>query len=173
MREIVLGSLLFVLLLAGALPSAFAARPAAGDATPSPSRSPVASGPGFTLCGADESWRRPAAIEEGAPAILYDGTSADGLDAIMRSTGLWSVSDDPAKRPRTCVTQQPQVFLFGYEPVRYDAQDAGLGVLQVRAAPGYRVVVLTGPIRTRLAIVAERPIDELAVPAAWVTPSRN
>jgi hypothetical protein len=32
--------------------------------------------------------------------------------------------------------------------------------------------VLTGPIRSAIAIVADRKLDELVIPATWVTPAR-
>lgn len=197
MRDIVLGSLLFVGILALALPSAFAAPPSIAAPTPSPSHSAAESGPGFTVCNADETWRRPSEIEQltyfesdprfagtfetpdtagyrafRAPAVLYDGSSVDGLHWIVDFTGLWNVWTDPATRPKTCFTQQPQVFLFGYEPVRYDAQDPAEGVLEVRPASGFRMVVLTGPVRARIAVTSSRRLDELAVPDAWVTPAR-
>jgi hypothetical protein len=34
------------------------------------------------------------------------------------------------------------------------------------------MVVLTGPIRRAIAIVADRELDEFVIPATWVTPSR-
>lgn len=195
MRDVALGTLLFVLLLAAALPSVLASHGDVAAHSPSPSRSPIASGPGFVLCGGDESWRRPTEEEQRthltgdhrydgswespsttgyrefrAPAVLYDGKSASGLSWIMQFTGLWNVWDAPQTRPKTCWTDQPQIFLFGYEAVSYDAQDPNAAVLQVRSAPGYRMLVLTGPVRPRISIVDGRKLDELIVPAAWVTP---
>jgi hypothetical protein len=195
MRDVALGTLLFVLLLAAALPSVFASRAEIAAPSPSPSRAVLASGPGFVLCGADESWHRPTDAEQQAhlagdhrydgswgspgttgyrefraPAVLYDGKSASGLGWIMQFTGLWNVWDAPQTRPKTCWSEQPQVFLFGYEAVTYDAQDPNAAVLHVRAAPGYRMLLLTGPVRPRISIFDGRKLDELIVPTAWVTP---
>lgn len=195
MREVVLGSLLFVIVLAVALPSAFASRADTVAPTPSASHSLSTSGPGFTICSADGSWRRPTDQQQQAhldsdhrftgtwetpdttgyrefhaPAVLYDGTSASGMSWLVNFSGLWNVWDDPVTRPKTCWSEQPQVFLFGYEPVGYDAQDPSVAVLRVRPAPGYAIAVLTGPIRSQIAIVADRRLDQLVVPDAWVTP---
>jgi hypothetical protein len=90
----------------------------------------------------------------------------------MHFTGLWNVWDDAASRPKTCWTQQPQVFLFGYEALAYDAQDPKVALLRVRPAAGYRMVILTGPIRGTIAVVGDRKLDEIAVPADLVTPAR-
>ena len=106
-----------------------------------------------------------------APAVLYDGTSASGLSWIVHFTGLWNVWDDAARRPKTCWTKQPQVFLFGYEALAYDAQDPKVALLRVRPASGYRMVIITGPVRGTIAVVSDKRLDELVVPAAWVTPA--
>jgi hypothetical protein len=201
MRDLVIGTALFVLLVfAAAVPSWSAAQVQVAGAAPAapPARvSPITSGPGFALCTADETWRRPTSGEQRAhltgdhrfdgawetadtagyqefraPAVLYDGTSASGLSWIIHFTGLWNVWDDAARRPKTCWTEQPQVFLFGYEALAYDAQDPKVALLRVRPAPGYRVVILTGPVRGTIAVVGDRKMDELVVPAALVTPAR-
>jgi hypothetical protein len=202
-RDLVLGTALFVVLvLAAAVPGWSAGRlDVAGAATARPaprsSASPITSGPGFTLCTAAATWRRPTDDEQRAhltgdhrfdgawetadtagyerfhaPAVFYDGSSASGMSWIMHFTGLWNVWDEPATRPKTCWTQEPQVFLFGYEALAYDAQDPKAAVLRVRPAPGYQMVILTGPIRPRIDIVADRKLYELVVPAGWVTPAR-
>jgi hypothetical protein len=200
-RDLFLGTAFFVLLVvAAAVPSWSAAQVQVAGAVPpaAPARvSPITSGPGFTLCTADETWRRPTSTEQGAhlagdhrfdgaweaadtagyrefraPAVLYDGTSASGLSWIMHFTGLWNVWDDAASRPKTCWTQQPQVFLFGYEALAYDAQDPKVALLRVRPAAGYRMVILTGPIRGTIAVVGDRKLDEIAVPSDLVTPAR-
>ena len=201
MRELVLTTSLFVLLLvAVALPGLPGARTdAAGTAASQPRLSaaaPTLSGAGFAVCTADTGWRKPTEAEQRAhlgadhradgiwesalsvgdqefraPAVLYDGNSIDGLQWIATLTGLWNVWSNDATRPKTCWTEQPQVFLFGYEPVAYDAQDPVVGRLEVRPATGYRTVVLTGPIRSAIAVVSDRKLDELVVPAAWVTPA--
>jgi hypothetical protein len=197
MRELILGtSLLLALVLATVGPDWRAQRVASVTTnTPAEIAGPVRSGPGFTVCAADQSWQRPSPEEQRAhlggderfdgtwetpattgyrefvaPAVLYDGNSVDGLHWITNFTGLWNVWEDPATRPTTCWTDQPQVFLFGYEALSYDAQDPNVAQLRVRPAPGYRMVILTGPIRRTIAVVADRRLDELAVPAALVTP---
>jgi len=161
MRDLVIGTALFVLLVfAAAVPSWSAAQVEVAGAAPeaAPARvSPITSGPGFTLCAADESrWTPPADVagygEFRAPALLYDGRSSSGLSP--------------------CWTQQPQVFLFGYEALAYDAQDPKVALLKVRPASGYRVVILTGPVRGTIAVVGDRKLDELVVPWSLVTPVR-
>lgn len=94
------------------------------------------------------------------------------MSSIMHFTGLWNVWDSPNTRPKTCWTEQPQLFLFGYEPVAYDAQDSAMGVLRVRPATGYREVVLIGPVRPQVAVVADRVIDRVTIPQTQVTPAR-
>jgi hypothetical protein len=202
MRDIVVGTALFVLLLITlALPSLPGARiqlaSAETTARRTASAEPITSGVGFAVCAADPAWRRPSDLEQrahlgsdrrfdglweapgkdgdhasvwGAPAVLYDGKSSDGLHWITNLTGLWNVWADATTRPRTCWTEQPQVFLLGYEAVAYDAQDAKQATLRVRAAHGYRIVVLTGPIRPQITLMADRRLDTLDVPSAWVTP---
>src|SRR5438105_74302 len=196
-REIVTGSVLVVLLAIAAGTSWSTTRASASVAAPSatPLVEAVASGPGFAVCTADTTWRRPTADEQrahlagdhrfdgvweapdsagarefAAPAVLYDGKSADGMSWIMHLTGLWNVWSSPATRPRTCWTEQPQLFLFGYEAIAYDAQDRGTAVLRVRPASGYREIVLIGPVRAQIAVVADHMLDHVAVPAALVTP---
>jgi len=200
MRELVMTTSLFVLLLiALELPGLPGARTdVAGTETSQPrpiAAAPILSGAGFAVCTADTAWRRPTDAEQrahlltdgrfadlwetrtsygfaslNAPAILYDGKSVDGLNSVAELAGLWNVWRNGATRPTTCWTEQPQVFLLGYEAVAYDAQDLGTASLRVRRAPGYRILVLTGPIRPEIAVVADRRLDTLNVPAAWVTP---
>ena len=176
MRELVMTTSLFILLLiALELPGLPGARTdVAGTATSQPrpvAAAPIRSGAGFAVCSANTAWRRPNDSLH-APAILYDGKSVDGLSGIAELADLWNVRRDGATRPTTCWTEQPQVFLLGYEAVAYDAQDLGTASLRVRPAPGYRILVLTGPIRPEIAVVADRRLDTLDVPAAWVTPQR-
>jgi hypothetical protein len=198
MRELFLGTSLLLALVLATVASNWRAQSLA-PATTTNARvavaSPVTSGPGFTLCAADASWQRPSAAEQRAhlgaddgfsgtwetpattgyrefvaPAVLYDGKSVDGLHWISNFTGLWNVWENATTRPKTCWTDQPQVFLFGYEALSYDAQDPKLAELRVRPAPGYRMVILTGPIRPTIAIVGDRKLDELSVPEDLVTP---
>ena len=197
-RELVIGTSLLVALVMATVGPDWRAQPIAAATVDAPGHvsAPVLSGPGFTVCTADETWQRPTAAEQAAhlggdrrfdglwespattgyrefvaSAVLYDGKSADGLHWISNFTGLWKVWEDTATRPKTCWTDQPQVFLFGYEAVAYDAQDPKVAQLRVRPAPGYRMVILTGPIRASIAVFAERKLDELSVPAELVTPA--
>jgi|GEM_PF-4321822 len=174
MRELVMTTALFVLLLiALEVPGLPGARTdIAGSAASQPrliAAAQILSGVGFAVCTADTAWRR-SSDSLNAPAILYDGKSVGGLSGVAELAGLWNVWRNSATRPKTCWTEQPQVFLFGYEAVAYDAQDLETASLRVRPAPGYRIVVLTGPIRPEIAVVADRRLDVLDVPAAWVTP---
>jgi hypothetical protein len=166
MRDPALGTSLFVLLLiAVALPSAPGARTEVASAVTTAPRAvdagPVMSGVGFVVCAADTSWRtrhvEQPDEELRAPAVLYDGRTTSGL---------------PLVATKTCWTEQPQVLLVGYEALGYDAQDPKQATLLVRPARGYRIVILTGPIRPEIALVANRRLDTLDVPAAWVTPIR-
>lgn len=197
MREFVLGTaLLLALTLATFAPGRREDRVASAVANaPAEVAAPVQSGPGFTVCSGDDRWRRPTEAEQTAhlagdhrfdgawetpattgarefvaPAVLYDGKSASGMSWIMHFTGLWNVWGDETTRPKTCWTEQPQVFLFGYEALAYDAQDPKVAQLRVRPAPGYRMVILTGPVRDSIAIYSDHKLDELNVPPAWVTP---
>ena len=197
-REVVIGSALVVLLAIAAGTSWTTTRIAASVSTPTaaPSDEMITAGPGFTVCTADATWRRPSADQQrahltgdhrfdgswetpdsagakefAAPAVFYDGESASDMSSLMQFTGLWNVWDSPTTRPKTCWTKQPQVFLFGYEPVAYDAQDRAMGVLRVRPASGYREVVLIGPVRPQIAIFADRLLDKITIPAAQVTPA--
>jgi hypothetical protein len=200
MRELVTTTSLFVLLLIAletpGLPGARTDVAGAAASEPRPiAAAPILSGAGFAVCSADTAWHRPTDAEQrahlrmdgrfadlwatptsdgfaslNAPAILYDGKSVDGLSGVAELAGLWNIWTDKATRPKTCWTEQPQVFLLGYEAVAYDAQDLGTASLRVRPAPGYRIVVLTGPIRPEIAVIADHRLDTLDVPAAWVTP---
>ena len=68
LREVVIGSAMVVLLLIAAGVSWSTSRVSASVTTASatPSAEPVRSGPGFTVCTADASWRRPSADEQRA-----------------------------------------------------------------------------------------------------------
>jgi hypothetical protein len=198
-RDLVLGGSLFgLLLIAATIPNwsggqADAVAAASGTPRPSPS-SPVQSGAGFALCTADTAWQRPSEAEQRAhldgdrrfdgwdapghpatrdfhaSAVLYDGKSASGASWIIHLTGLWNVWSDAATRPTMCRTEQPQVFLFGFEAISYDAQDERTATLRVRPASGYRMVILTGRIRPQIRVVSDRTLDTLEVPSEWVTP---
>jgi len=70
---------------------------------------------------------------------------------VIAFTGLWS---DPRAGATTsaCVSSEPQVWLLGYAPVTYWAEDRLISELRVVPAPGYQIVVMTGTIRPRLVV---------------------
>ena len=155
MRDLVLGTALFVaLLITLALPTLPGARVELASTVTSAPRAAAArahAGAGFTTCPADTSWRPAADI--GGPgdrevAMVHDGKSASRM---------------------SCWTEQPQVLLFGYEAISYEAQEPSVAVLRVRPATGYREVVLTGPIHEKIWIMSDHRIETLDVPAELVT----
>ena len=132
MRDLVLGTLLFVLLLITlALPTLPGARVQLGTA-----RRPA------TDIGGPGDRESPKA------ARLHAGTPASQM---------------------SCWTQQPQVLLFGYEAIAYEALDSSVAVLRLRPAAGYREVVLTGPIRETIIVLSDRRIETFDVPADLIT----
>ncbi len=135
-----------------------------------------AGGAPFVVCGASDAWRRPTLAEQTArlasdpryrglrfddesppaqafraPAVLYDGAGESSAQGLIAFTGLWS---DRALHQNRCVSAEPQVWLFGYEPVDYAADDREVALLRVRQAAGYRFVVLTGTLRRTLVVAA-------------------
>ena len=132
-------------------------------------------GSGFVVCAKNDSWSRPTVAEENAHlaadpryanvraddsyspawspfrmgATLYDGSTS--RDEVIAFTGLWS---DPRAGATTsaCVSSEPQVWLLGYAPVTYWAEDRLISELRVVPAPGYQIVVMTGTIRPRLVV---------------------
>src|SRR6266513_4666036 len=153
-------------------------------------------GTGFVVCGANESWVRPTIDEENAHlaadaryagtraddsyssawlpfrggASLFDGSSANQRDDLVALTGLWN---DPhfAANAAACASIEPQVWLFGYAPTKYTAEDRLIATLQVTPAPGYRMVVLTGVIRPQLVVVGSLKVAFFAMPTSAVTPT--
>lgn len=159
MRDLVLGTSVFVLLLITlALPTLPGARVQLASAAVSAPRVAAAAhtraGAGFATCPA-ETARRPA-TDIGGPgdrespkaARLHAGTSGSRL---------------------SCWTEQPQMLLFGYEAIAYEALDPSVAVLRVRPAAGYREVVLTGPIRETIIVLSDRRIETIDVPADLIT----
>ncbi len=69
----------------------------------------------------------------------------------------------------SCWTMQPQVLLFGYDAVAYEAVDPSVAVLRVRPVAGYHEIVLTGPIRETILIISHRRIETIDVPDELVT----
>jgi hypothetical protein len=122
-------------------------------------------GAGFVVCGSSDTWRRPSVAEENAhlaadpryrdqrvddasvaartfaaSVLLYDGAGNSSRVGLATLSGLWA---DPEIGGRGCTSAEPQVWLFGYEPMAYSADGLLGGTLTVRAATGYRMVVLT------------------------------
>jgi len=160
----------------------------------------LATGHGFAVCGASDSWTRPSAQEETArldadpryrgvrvddgspaarqfqaPAVLYDGAGNSSRAGIIAQTGLWS---DPRISGTGCQTKEQQVWLFSYAPDSYEVIDGATAALNVHPQPGYRMVVITGdPRRTLVVFGQDRKLELLtmdvpaAVPAASPPPS--
>jgi hypothetical protein len=156
-RDLVLGSALFVVLVITlALPNLPGARVASAVTTQSPSiaAAPVAAGTGFTTCPSDTAWRPAADIggpgdrDQAQAAVLHDGSSAHRM---------------------SCWTAQPQVLLFGYQAVAYEASDQSVAVLRVRPVTGYHEIVLTGPVRATILVMSDHRIGTIAVPEELVT----
>jgi hypothetical protein len=142
----------------------------AGSAQTPPSWRGRDGGAGFVVCGSNDTWRRPSVSEENAhlaadpryrdqrvddasPAamtftasvLLYDGAGNSSRAGLATLSGLWA---DPRIGGTGCSSAEPQVWLFGYEPVAYAADSLLGGTLRVRAATGYRMVVLTAASQT-------------------------
>ena len=150
---------------------------ALASATPAPSASQRLpswrgrdGGAGFVVCGSNDTWRRPSVSEENAhlaadpryrnqrvddasPAaktfagsvLLYDGAGNSSRAGLATLSGLWA---DPGIGGTGCSSAEPQVWLFGYEPMAYAADGLVGGTLTVHAATGYRMVVLTAAPQT-------------------------
>jgi len=151
----------------------------------------LATGPGFAVCGASDTWARPSLQEEmahldadpryrgvrvddGSPAarqfrasaVLYDGSGNSSRTGIVAHTGLWS---DPRIGGTGCQTKEQQVWLFGYAPDSYEVLDGGSAVLSVHAQPGYRMVVITGEPRRALIVYGNSQKLELLTMQVTVT----
>ena len=154
----------------------------------------MASGAPYVVCGASDAWRRPTLAEQTArlasdpryrrirfdddsqaaqafraPAVLYDGAGESSAQGLVAYTGLWS---DPALHRNHCTSAEPQVWLFGYEPVDYAADDRDIAMLRVRPAAGYRFVVLTGTLRRTLVVAAGTKLATFDM-SPWLTPASN
>ncbi len=151
-----------------------------------------AGGAPFVVCGASDAWRRPTIAEQTArlasdpryrgtrfdddsppaqtfraPAVLYDGAGESSAQGLIAFTGLWS---DRAIHQNRCRSAEPQVWLFGYEPVDYAADDREVALLRVRPAAGYRFVVLTGMLRHTLVVAAGTKLAVLDT-SPWLIPT--
>ena len=156
----------------------------------------LVSGPGFAVCGASDTWTRPTLQEQSARlatdpryrdvrfddgsaparqfravAVLYDGAGDSSRAGIVAQTGLWS---EPRIGGIGCKTREQQVWLFGYAPEGYEVLDGRTAVLKVHAAPGFRMVVITGQPRRTLMVFGESQKLELLtmeVPVASAPPA--
>jgi len=151
----------------------------------------LATGPGFAVCGASDSWVRPSVREQTAGlasdpryrdlrfddnsfpaqqfhalAVLYDGSGNSSRNGIVALTGLWS---DPRIRGAGCQTKEQQVWLFGYAPDSYVVFDGATAVLNVHPQPGYRMVVITGEPRRALIVYGNSQKLELLTMQVTVT----
>src|SRR5438128_8611051 len=152
----------------------------------------MASGAPSVVCGASDAWRRPTLAEQTArlasdpryrrirfdddsqpaqtcraPAVLYDGAGESSAQGLVAYTGLWS---DSALHRNHCTSAEPQVWLFGYEPVDYAADDRDIAMLRVRPAAGYRFVVLTGTLRRTLVVAAGTKLAAFDT-SPWLPPT--
>jgi hypothetical protein len=153
-------------------------------------------GTGFVVCGSSDTWTRPALAEQNAHlaadpryarlraddsysdawlpfragASLYDGSGLSARIDLIALTGMWS---DPkiAAVASSCTSKEPQVWLVGYTPATYFANDSTMGELRVVPAPGYRMVVLTGVIRRELVVVSAMKLGFFQMPASAITPT--
>jgi hypothetical protein len=149
---------------------------------------------GFVTCGASDTWTRPALAAQNAhlasdpryphidaddrgseawtpfhaSALFYDGSSLSMRIDLVTLSGMWT---DPhvGGNVAGCTSAEPQVWLFGYAPVRYDADNAEYAYLNVVPAPGYHLVVLTGTIRPQVVMTAGVKLAVLDIPATAVT----
>src|SRR5438093_1599654 len=157
-------------------------------------------GRGYVVCGSNQAWRRPSVAEENAhlaadpryrdqrvddaspaastfaaSALLYDGAGNSSRAGLATLTGLWA---DPKIGSAGCVSAEPQVWLFGYEPTGYLVTEANpiIAKLSVREAEGYRMVVLSGAAPYALAVDAGGRMlawfKPVVAPEATVSPTR-
>jgi hypothetical protein len=170
-----------------ALPTATLAQSTQPTATPiSRSFDPSAAlsvGPGFAVCGASDTWRRPTVQEQSArvatdpryrdlrfddnspvarqfraAALMYDGAGNSSRAGLVMASGLWS---EPRLGGVGCQTKEQQVWLFGYAPDSYQVIDGASAVLNVHEQPGYRMVVITGEPRRALVVFGKSQKLEL------------
>jgi len=168
-------------------PTATAQRSAEPIATPiSRSFDPsgaLAVGPGFAVCAASDTWRRPTVQEQNAHAatdprfrdlrfddnspaarqfravaLVYDGSGNSSRAGLVLASGLWS---DARISGTGCGTKEQQIWLFGYAPDSYEVLDGGSAALNVHPQPGYRMVVITKEPRRALVVFGEMQKLEL------------
>ena len=169
------------------LPTATLAQSAQPAATPiSRSFDPSAAlavGPGFAICGASDTWRRPTVQQQSArvatdpryrdlrfddnspvarqfraAALMYDGAGSSSRAGLVMASGLWT---EPRLGGVGCQTKEQQVWLFGYAPDSYQVIDGASAVLNVHEQPGFRMVVITGEPRRALVVFGKSQKLEL------------
>ena len=124
-------------------------------------------GTGYVVCGNAQKWSRPTIAEQnahlaadpryagmraddsGSPAwrsfhasaLAYDGSSVAARVDLVALSGMWT---DPQIGGNAigCTSIEPQIWLVGYEPLGYSPVDKLGGMLAVRPATGYSMVVL-------------------------------
>jgi hypothetical protein len=154
------------------------------------------SGTGFVVCGSSDTWTRPGLDEQNAHlaadpryarlraddsnseawtpfrtgASFYDGSGLSARIDLIALTGMWS---DPhvGATAAGCTSAEPQIWLAGYTPATYVADDPQMAMLRVTPAPGYRMVVLTGIIRPELVVASGTKLGVFAMPANAITPT--
>ena len=125
-------------------------------------------GTGYVICGSTDNWSRPTLAEQnahllrdpryahmraddsGSPAwtpfhasaLLYDGSSLDMRVDLVALSGMWTDAHIGGNAVG-CTSIEPQLWLVGYEPLAYAPSGSLGGTLTVRAAAGYRMVILT------------------------------
>ena len=214
-RDLLAGvAVLGVLLLVAVAPAwerthgstATAVSPSPQTVKPTPTPTPISApydtskalltGPGFSVCGASDTWTRPtlpdqnahlaadprysslrvddgsfAARQFHAVALVYDGSGNSTRNGLVMSSGLWS---DPRINRAGCGTKEQQVWLFGYAPDSYEVLDGASAVLNVHARAGYRMVVITGEPRRALVVFdGQRKLDLLTMHVAVATPAAS
>ena len=151
-------------------------------------------GAGFVVCGSSDTWTRPGLAEQNAHlasepryarlraddsyseawmpfragASFYDGSDLNTRVDLIALTGMWS---DPhiAAVAAICTSKEPQIWLAGYTPATYFANDSVMAELRVVPTPGYRMVVLTGVIRRQLVVAGAMKLGVFQMPASAIT----
>jgi len=169
---------------------------ASGTPVAPPSWHSKDSGTGFVVCGSSDTWTRPGLDEQNAHlaadpryarlraddsyseawtpfrtgASFYDGSGLSARIDLIALTGMWS---DPhiGATAAGCTSAEPQIWLAGYTPATYVADDPQMAMLRVMPAPGYRMVVLTGVIRPELVVASGTKLGVFAMPANAITPT--
>ena len=169
---------------------------ASGAPVAPPSWQDKDTGTGFVVCASSDTWTRPSLDEQNAHlasdpryarlraddsysaawtpfrvgASFYDGSGLSPRIDLIALTGMWS---DPHIEATAagCTSAEPQIWLVGYKPASYAADNPQMAMLRVTPAPGYRMVVLTGIIRPELVVASGTKLGVFAMPAKAITPT--